>query len=93
MSDAMPLQEVEPARRVACAIDDISVARRAWERKNRRPSTLSAREALMVLEFEATFVAVCSSNLADGMQLSESDHRRLWLAQNRITTIVGEVTG
>lgn len=91
MSDVTPLQEIEPARRFGCALDDIAFSRQAWERKNRRPAALSAREALVALQFEATFVSVCSSSLAEGAPLCASDHDRLWLATTRINMIVDEV--
>lgn len=87
------LREVEAERRAACAIDEITVARRDWARKNRKPSTFTAREALMVLEFEAMFVSVAAGNLASGVALSEADHDRLRLAYQRIATILAEVTG
>lgn len=91
MSDITPLQAIEPARRFGCALDDIAFARQTWERKNRHPAALSAREALVALQFEATFVSICSSTLAEGTPLSTSDHDRLWLATTRINRIVDEV--
>lgn len=87
----MKLAEVDPERRAECALDDISIARRQWARQNRRPAALSTREALMVLEFEATFVWVAAANLANGEILSDADHDRLRLAQRRITAVVDEV--
>ena len=88
-----PLREVEPARRAECAIDEIKAARADWERKHRRPRAYSAREALMVLEFESTLVAMAAGNVAQGVQLTDADLDRLSLAKHRITAIVDEAIG
>ena len=88
-----PLHEVEPARRAECAIDEINAARRQWERQHRRPRVLSAREALMVIEFESTLVTVAAGNLATGVVLTQADHDRLSLAKHRISTIIDEAIG
>ncbi len=88
-----PLSEVDAERRAECAIDEIVVARRKWERQHRRPRALSAREALMVLEFEATLVAVAAGNIATGVELTQVDRDRLSLAKRRIDTIIDEAIG
>lgn len=87
------LGEVEPSRRAECALDDIGAARRRWTREHRRPSALTAREALMVLEFEAALVCVAAGNITQGVELTQADHDRLRLAAQRINTIVDEVNG
>ena len=87
------LREVEPSRRAECAIDEITAARTQWERQHRRPRALSAREALLVLAFESTLVAVAAGNVAEGVQLSQADRDRLLLAKRRINVIVDEAAG
>ena len=87
------LREVEPSRRAECAMDDIAIAKREWAKRNRRPSALTAREALMVLEFESTLVCVAAGNVATGVGLTQADRDRLALAKQRISAIVDEVTG
>lgn len=86
----MSLADVHAERRADCALDGIVSARRTWERANRRPRSLSAREALVALEFEALFVSVAAMNLANGVELTEGDRERLLLAHSRIDTIVSE---
>jgi hypothetical protein len=79
---------VDPERRAAALIDIGTARRRAAERKRERAFT--TREALTCLEFEAMLVAVAASNLAQGVELTQEDLDRLWLASERITTIVEE---
>lgn len=43
-----------------------------------------AADVLEALSTEALIVAVASSNIRQGIALSDADHDRLWLAQNRI---------
>ena len=88
-----PLREVDAERRAECAIDEIKSARAQWERQHRRPRALSAREALMVLEFESTLVAVAAGNVATGEVLSQADLDRLILAKRRISAIIDEAIG
>jgi hypothetical protein len=49
----------------------------------RRP--FAAADVLESLANEAMIVAVASSNIRQGVQLSDEDHERLWTATNRIT--------
>jgi hypothetical protein len=84
---------VDAERRAAAVLDDVEVASRAWRRQNRRPRSLSAREALIVLQFEALFVGVAASNLAQGVSLSDDDRERLLVACSRIQVIVDEAVG
>ncbi len=87
------LTEVDPERRAACALDDIAVASREWKRNNRRPRALTARDALIALQFEALLVGVAAGNLAHGVELSDDDRERLQLAAGRIGVIADEVLG
>jgi hypothetical protein len=55
-----------------------------------RPTVLSPRDALQVLSFEASIVAVAAGNLAAGVPLSEADRVRLLTCANRINRLAGE---
>lgn len=87
----LDLQGVEPARRAAVALDGITAARRQWTHENRRPRTVSAREALAALQFEALFVWTVAANLRHGVELTQSDFNRLTTSCQWIDTIAGEV--
>ena len=52
-----------------------------------RPAPLSARDALAVLAFEATLVAVAAANVASGVTLSASDRARLIQDAAQINTV------
>lgn len=84
---------VDGERRAAAVLDDIGAATRSWQRQNRRPRSLTAREALIALQFEALLVGVAASNLANGIELSEVDLERLLLACARVTAIIEEAIG
>lgn len=92
MSGALDLREVDPVRRADVANDHIIATRRQWHREHRRPSALTAREALAALQFEAMLVWVAGCNLANGTDLSDEDRARLGVACSRITAICEEVT-
>jgi hypothetical protein len=83
---------VDSERLAAAALDDIGVAARTWQRRTRRPPAMTARDALITLQFEALLVGVAASGLANGTALTEEDHDRLILACSRITAICDEVT-
>ena len=94
MSDAVlpdDIDLVEPERKAGVLLDRIAIDSRRYQRKRER--SFSAREALACLEFEALLVAVAASNVAQGVELSEDDRQRLWLASTRITTITEEAIG
>jgi len=55
-----------------------------------KPTTLSPRAALQVLNREATITAVAAGNLAKGMTLSEIDFKRLFVCVHRIGRISKE---
>lgn len=84
---------VDSERRAAAVLGDIGTAARAWQRQNRRPRALSAREALIALQFETLLIGVAASNLVNGVELSEDDYERLMLACSRITAISDEAIG
>ncbi|KQW70105.1 hypothetical protein [Methylibium sp. Root1272] len=82
---------MEPVYAAESAIDKIAVEFRAWGRK--RPRTLNAREALAVLQFEATFIAVAACNLANGKPLTAEDRQRLLVAAQRFDVLADEAIG
>lgn len=85
------LDEVDPDRRAEVVIDNIVVARQRWAVKNRRPPALTAREALIGVQFECLVIWTACANARNGVPLSDEDFERLTLAQRRIDTIVDEV--
>lgn len=52
-----------------------------------KPTPLPPRSALEVLGFEATLTAVAASNLANGLDLSAMDRKRLLTAAKRINKL------
>jgi hypothetical protein len=89
MSLAKDLELMAPERR-AGALLDVAIAARRETHTRPRERPFTNRQALTCLEFEALFVAVSASNIAQGVELTEDDLERLWLASERITTIVEE---
>ena len=87
---ALDLAEVEPARRAAVAQDAIQASRQQWNREHRRPRALTARDALLALQFEAMFVWTAAHTLAAGNALSDDDRSRLTVACRRIDAISEE---
>lgn len=85
------LLEVESERRAAVALDVVATARRKWSREHRRPASLTAREALAALQFEALLVWTAAANIRHGTELTEGDFDRLTTACRWIDTIAGEV--
>jgi hypothetical protein len=55
----------------------VARAKEAWHRDHRRPSALSAREALAALQFEMLFVWTCAANMRNGVELLDADFERL----------------
>ena len=84
--------DVEPQRRAASALDAIATSRQQWSREHRRPQALSAREALVALQFEALLVATAAGNVRSGVTLNDEDFDRLAVAVRSIDLIVGEVS-
>jgi hypothetical protein len=92
MSPALDLASVDPERRAAVAVDQITVERKRWVRHNRRPPAFTARQALAALRFECLLVWTAAHNLVNGVALTSEDLDRLMLAQRRIDAIASEVT-
>ena len=53
-----------------------------------KPTPLPARQALQVLAFESTLVAVAAGNVAHGIKLSDVDRFRVMTAAGRINRMV-----
>jgi len=75
-------------------LDFISAAKAlgAWDDngkpdKPHRPKPLPASHAIQALTFEATLAALCAGNIAHGVQLTDTDRARLYVAAQRITAI------
>jgi hypothetical protein len=87
--DQIDADLIEPDRLAECVIDTLKSERRRPPRDGRQRG-ISAREALIALKFEATFVWVCAANLRAGTELVDDDFDRLVVACQRIDTIVEE---
>jgi hypothetical protein len=85
--------EVEPARRAACAIDEVTSQRSRWHRQNRRPRALTAREALAALHFECLLVWAYGKSLLTGHTPTQDDEDRVTLAMQRINELADEAIG
>lgn len=57
----------------------------------KRIAMLSAAQALQVLEFESSLIALAGRNLAAGHALTDDDLERLSVAAERVQTIADEV--
>lgn len=84
------LQDVEPERRAAVALDSVRRDVRQWHFTNRRPRALSAREALEALHFESLVLWTAWSNARAGVELTAEDHERIDVAMSRILAIYEE---
>jgi hypothetical protein len=82
-----------------CAVEDVLAAvgltfdtlfpeRVGACKPERRP--FPAADVLRAIAFEALLVATAASNLANGIELSEEDHKRLMVASGRIAAAVEE---
>lgn len=82
---------MEPQLKADILIDRLTIETREYRRK--RPKSFTAREALLCLEFEALLVATAAGNIAYGVELTDEDRNRVWLAYARVQTIVDEING
>lgn len=53
----------------------------------RRPTTISPRDAITVLHLEVNLAAVAAANLAQGVELTDKDRARLMTAARRVSQI------
>lgn len=86
----MSASDVDPDRRAAVAIDKIVNEQKRWAITRRRPAALTAREALVAIQFECLVIWTAAQNIVAGVELTAEDLERLSLAQRRINTIVDE---
>lgn len=93
MSASLDLTEVEPNRRAGVALDHMQAERQRWNREHRRPRSLSARDALIALQPEASIVWIVGCDLRRGTEVTENDWARLEVALQRIDAIVTEAVG
>lgn len=85
------LHEVDPQRRAAVALDEITMARQQHQRDHRRAGALTAREALAALQFECLLVWSAAHSLVNGIELSDDDRARLTTSMRWVSTICDEV--
>lgn len=85
------LHEVEAPRRADVALDHIHAQRQRWRKEHRRPSALTAREALLALQFEALLVWTAAANIRAGVILTDDDFSRLTITCSRIDSITVEM--
>ena len=78
---------IEPQRLAGAVVDQVVIQRR---RRDYNGRSLTAREALQALVFEAQFVAVAAHNLANGIVLEAGDLNRLMLAWACVDIIATE---
>ena len=76
------LEFVAAAKALGCWVDD------GRPQVQTKPTPLSPRQALSVMRFESTLTAVAASNLANGVNLSDTDRARLMVAANRINRLL-----
>ncbi len=88
----MTVAEVEPQRRASVALDQITAARQQWQREQRRPRAMSAREALEAITFECEVVWTAAANLRAGVELTPEDFDRLTTSMKLIHEIGAEAT-
>jgi len=75
-------------------LDFVSAARLlgAWQEDGKpdryyRPKPLPASQAIQVLAFESTLIAVAGGNISNGVQLTDTDRARVFVAAQRINSI------
>lgn len=77
------LEFTDAAKALGCWADD------GQPTKAHKPTPLSPRDALAVLAFEATLIAVAAGNMRHGVALTDDDFRRVLEATGRINHIAG----
>lgn len=71
---------IEAAKALGCWVDDGKPA-------YTKPAPLSPRDALSVLKFEATLIAIAAGNVGHGVVLTATDQDRVLQAAGRINQI------
>ena len=72
------LDFVQAAKALNCWVDDGSI------NNQQKQTTLSARQALQVLELESKVIYMAASDISKGLKLHETDLQRLALAVGRV---------
>ena len=75
------LDFIDAAKALGCWLED------GQPNMPQRPKPLSATQAIQVLAFESTLAATAAGNIAHGIQLTDTDRTRLYVAAQRINTI------
>jgi hypothetical protein len=86
-------QTTAPDRRAQCALDEVGSARRQWQRENRRPRALTARETLAAVQFECLLIWCYGKSLLGGHVPTEEDEARVTLAMRYINDLCDEAIG
>ena len=73
---------VDAAKALGCWVDD------GRPQLQSKPTPLSPRQALSVMAFESTLIALAAGNVSNGVMLTDADRARLMVAANRIVRLV-----
>lgn len=73
---------MDAAKALGCWVDD------GRPQVKTKPTPITPRQALTVMAFESTLVAVAAGNVANGVMLNDADRARLMVAANRIIRVV-----
>lgn len=80
---AHDLDFIDAAKALGAWVDD------GKPHRPQKPKPLPASQAIQVLAFESLLTYVAAGNIANGVQLSDTDRARLLVASRRIQTITG----
>ena len=73
---------VDAAKALGCWVDD------GRPQLQSKLTPLSPRQALSVMAFESTLIALAAGNVSNGVMLTDADRARLMVAANRIIRLV-----
>lgn len=73
---------------VGMTFDDLFPEKRVGDHKPKAKPAFYASDLIRILSFEALVVSICASDLRKGQALSQEDHERLLLAQQRIEEVM-----
>ena len=76
------LEFVQAAKALGAWLDD------GRSQLQSKPTPLSPRQALSVMAFESTLIALAAGNVSNGVMLTDADRARLIVAANRIIRLV-----
>ena len=78
------LDFIQAVKALNCWVDD------GRPNKQSKPASLSARQALQVLELESKVIYMAASDVSKGLKLNEADLKRLALAVGRVGKVYEE---